>query len=178
MTETHVAAGLHLEGQEQTESLAWICADLAGAGCSFLLSGGLGAGKSTFARAFIRYLVGEDEEVPSPTFTLVQQYGPIDKDGQEIEIWHADLYRIGDPDEVLELGLDEAFETAICLVEWPERLGDFAPLEAVALHFEICEGGPAEDGDRLVALSLPEHMQPGYADAFAEAGFEVVWTNE
>ena len=175
MSETFAAAGLHISGQEETEALAWICADFAGPGSCFLLSGGLGAGKSTFARAFIRYLLGEDEEVPSPTFTLVQQYGPFAKGGQEVEIWHADLYRIGDPDEVLELGLDEAFETAICLVEWPDRLGDFAPPEAVALHFEICDGDPAEDGARAVALSLPERLRPDYEEAFDEAGFDVVW---
>lgn len=170
-----MAAGLQIESQEETEALAWICADLAGPGSCFLLSGGLGAGKSTFARAFIRYLVGDDEEVPSPTFTLVQQYGPVEKDGAEVEIWHADLYRIGDPDEVLELGLDEAFESAICLVEWPDRLGGFAPPEAVALHFEICDGDPLEDEGRMVALSMPDRLRPDYEDALAEAGFEVMW---
>jgi tRNA threonylcarbamoyladenosine biosynthesis protein TsaE len=98
-------------------------------GMTLLLEGPLGAGKSHIARAAIRALAGEETEVPSPTFTLVQTY-----DSPAGEIWHADLYRLGGPDEVEELGLVEAMATAIVLVEWPDRLGRRRPGEAAVLR--------------------------------------------
>ena len=104
---------------------------MARPGDAILLEGPIGAGKSCLARAFIRARLGADEEVPSPTFTLVQVY---DDDG--IEIWHADLYRLTHSDEVWELGLDQAFETAICLVEWPDRLGSHLPPDALTVRLE------------------------------------------
>ncbi|MEM1075487.1 MAG: tRNA (adenosine(37)-N6)-threonylcarbamoyltransferase complex ATPase subunit type 1 TsaE [Pseudomonadota bacterium] len=95
-----------------------------------LLEGAVGAGKTHFARHLIQSVLIEPEDVPSPTFTLVQIYetrhGPV---------WHADLYRLSSTYEIEELGLTEAFETAICLVEWPDRLGDLAPDEALSLRF-------------------------------------------
>lgn len=97
-----------------------------------LLHGPVGAGKSHFARALIQARLadlGRYEDVPSPTFTLVQIY-----DLGGIDLWHADLYRLTDPHECLELGLDHAFESAICLIEWPDRLGEYAPKTAVSLH--------------------------------------------
>lgn len=100
-------------------------------GDTVLLQGPLGAGKSHIARAAIRALVGADTDVPSPTFTLVQVY-----DGPLCEIWHADLYRLTGPDEVVELGLHDAMEQAIALVEWPERLGADVPAGAVWLRLE------------------------------------------
>ena len=88
-------------------------------GQSLLLDGPVGAGKTHFARAFIQARQGPAaEEVPSPTFTLVQTYD----DPLGTEIWHADLYRLGDPGEIAELGLEEAMAGAICLIEWPDRL--------------------------------------------------------
>lgn len=100
-------------------------------GDTLLLSGPIGAGKSAFARALIRSRLGNPtEDVPSPTFTIVQTYPHDDGD-----IWHCDLYRLTSSHEALELGLDEAFETSICLVEWPDRLGDLAPPNALRLLF-------------------------------------------
>lgn len=122
---------LSLPTAAETEALGRRLAALARPGDAILLEGPIGAGKSCLARAFIRARLGADEEVPSPTFTLVQVY---DDDG--IEIWHADLYRLTHSDEVWELGLDQAFETAICLVEWPDRLGSHLPPDALTVQLE------------------------------------------
>lgn len=94
-----------------------------------LLEGGIGAGKTHFSRCLIQSLLPEPEDVPSPTFTLVQVY-----DAPACEIWHSDLYRLSDPNEAIELGLEEAFETAICLVEWPDRLSDLTPEDALSME--------------------------------------------
>ena len=90
------------------------------------LKGELGAGKTTFARAFIRAR-GGGEAVPSPTFTLVQIYEIGD-----VPIWHFDAYRLRDPDEAWELGIEDAFRDGISLIEWPERLGPLLPARRLA----------------------------------------------
>ena len=102
------------------------------AGDCLLLAGPVGAGKTHFARGIIRALTGPAQEVPSPTFTLVQTY-----DSPRAEIWHADLYRLCHIDELVELGLEEAFDSAITLVEWPERLGAVRPPRRLELDFAI-----------------------------------------
>jgi tRNA threonylcarbamoyladenosine biosynthesis protein TsaE len=130
---------LFLPREEATTALGgWFAAHLQ-AGDTLLLSGPIGAGKSHFARAFIRARLGRQEDVPSPSFTLVQTYQA------DVEIWHSDLYRLSHPDEVFELGLDDAFSTAICLVEWPDRLGKFVPKQAISISFASeAEGRMAE----------------------------------
>ncbi|MFV0385422.1 tRNA (adenosine(37)-N6)-threonylcarbamoyltransferase complex ATPase subunit type 1 TsaE [Paracoccus sp. (in: a-proteobacteria)] len=102
-----------------TAALARMLAATARPGDTILLDGPVGAGKTHFARAFIRARQGDAaEDVPSPTFTLIQTYD----DPYGTEIWHADLYRLTDPSELDELGLDEAMDSAICLIEWPDRM--------------------------------------------------------
>ena len=112
-----------LADEAATNLLAHRIAGFTGAGDLVTLSGDLGAGKTTLARALIRELVGEPHlEVPSPTFTLMQVY-----DAPKFPIVHADLYRIKSPDELIELGWDEAAEGALLLVEWAERAGNQLP---------------------------------------------------
>ncbi|WP_300529653.1 tRNA (adenosine(37)-N6)-threonylcarbamoyltransferase complex ATPase subunit type 1 TsaE [Maricaulis sp.] len=93
-----------------------------GAGDVVFLTGGLGAGKTTLARAIIEALCGVSD-APSPTYTIVQTY----ETESGTPLWHADLYRIEEEAELEELGLDDAFEDAICLIEWPDRLGEWCP---------------------------------------------------
>ena len=137
-----------LADEDMTAQLAAQIAPQLRAGDTVLLVGEIGAGKSAFARALIRARLGRMEDVPSPTFTLVQTYQ--DEQG---DIWHCDLYRLTHPEEALELGLDEAFEAAICLIEWPDRLGDAAPQSSLTLTFE------AQENDHHVAISGPFDWQ-------------------
>lgn len=130
---------LFLPDAAATDQLGTWLADHLKAGDCVLLSGPIGAGKSHLARALIRARLGRFEDVPSPTFTLVQTYQA------DVEIWHADLYRLSHPDEVLELGLEDAFSHAICLIEWPERLGKHAPKDAIRVQMRArAEGRAAE----------------------------------
>lgn len=122
---------------EDTTRFAAALAPTLGPGDVLLLSGGIGAGKTHFARSVIQTRLaaaGLVEDVPSPTFTLVQTY-----EDDLAEIWHADLYRLTHPDEVEELGLIDAFSDAICLVEWPDRLGDLTPEGALALDLSTTD---------------------------------------
>lgn len=133
---------LKLASPDQTCAFARRLARVLRPGDVLLLEGGIGAGKTHFARCAIQSRLAAPEDVPSPTFTLVQTY-PIDAG----EIWHADLYRVGGPDELVELGLTEAFESAICLVEWPDRMGDLAPETALRLRFDLCDDDAARHVD-------------------------------
>jgi tRNA threonylcarbamoyladenosine biosynthesis protein TsaE len=144
-----------LPTEADTTALARRLAGRLEPGDTLLLSGPVGAGKSAFARALIRARLGDPEaEVPSPSFTLVQTYGQGDE-----AIWHADLYRLSHPEEVAELGLLAALEDAICLVEWPDRLGPRTPASALRLDLQaLGEGrqatfsGPAGWAPRLEGL--------------------------
>jgi tRNA threonylcarbamoyladenosine biosynthesis protein TsaE len=135
-----------LPDPDATDRLARAMAPWLEAADVLLLEGPIGAGKSHFARALIRALTRPDEEVPSPTFTLVQTY-----DAPSFEIWHADLYRLTHPDEAIELGLLEAFDTALCLIEWPDRLGPDLPARALSLCF-----APEGEGRRVAFRSVDD----------------------
>ena len=124
--------------ESDTVALAMQVAPLLVPGDTLFLEGPIGAGKSAFARALIRARLGRMEDVPSPTFTLVQTYDHPDGD-----IWHCDLYRLTHADEVMELGLDDAFANAICLIEWPDRLGADTPVDALTLTFSVEHDGHA-----------------------------------
>lgn len=107
-----------LADAEATTRLGAALAPLMRQGEALLLYGPLGMGKSTLARGLIRALTRPDEDVPSPTFTLVQFYD------SEPPVAHFDLYRLTRPEEAVEIGLDEALDTGFAVIEWPERLGE------------------------------------------------------
>jgi tRNA threonylcarbamoyladenosine biosynthesis protein TsaE len=123
------------------------------------LSGALGCGKTSFARAFIRAYGSGAEEVPSPTFTLVEIYSFPDRPA----IWHFDLYRLTAPEQAWELGIEEAWSDGISLVEWPERLGRLLPAEHLLLA--LADGaGPSARLARLAATAGWAGRLDGLAD--------------
>ena len=125
---------LDLPDEAATAALAGRLAALSEPGDVLGLAGELGAGKTTFARAFIRARGAADEEVPSPTFTLVQIY-----EAPGAAIWHFDLYRLDTAGDAWELGIEEAFASAISLIEWPDRLGLLLPRRRLAVTLEFAD---------------------------------------
>ena len=123
-----------LVDEAATAALGAALAAVARRGDVITLSGPLGVGKTALARGLLAAL-GHDGEVPSPTFAIVQPYGEI-----EPAVWHADLYRIEDPAELAEIGLDCA-EDGLLLVEWPERAGSGAWPQAIRLTLHFGDGG-------------------------------------
>lgn len=113
------------------------------------LAGPLGAGKTTLARGLISAWTQSAEPVPSPTYTLAQIY-----EGPKGALWHVDLYRLEHPDDVEELGLEEAFATALTLIEWPERLGGILPADRLELRFAM-----AGDARRLDMTGFGKWME-------------------
>lgn len=134
---------LNLPDAGATEALGQWFAQVLRPGDTILLEGPVGAGKTHFARSVIQSRLAEaglSEDVPSPTFTLVQTY-----DDDRATMVHADLYRLTSPDEVHELGLPDAFGRDICLVEWPDRLGPEAPADALTIRFRHSEDGASRE---------------------------------
>ena len=123
---------MELPDEAATEAFGRRLAGRLRPGDALCLSGGLGAGKTTLARAVIRALTRADEEVPSPTFTLMQSY-----DGRDFAIAHLDLYRLASAAEVFELGLEEALDTGAAIIEWPERLGSQLPPDRLDVGLTI-----------------------------------------
>ncbi len=137
--------GFDLPDEAATACLAQSLAARARKGDVFALFGELGSGKTAFARAFINALPAPNgiapatsEEVPSPTFTLLQTYQRA-----PAPVWHFDLYRLVRPDEVYELGFEDALSEGIVLIEWPERLGPLLPAERLELRFDFAERNEA-----------------------------------
>lgn len=139
---------LDLATSAATEAFGQRLALLLRPGDVVALEGPLGVGKSTLARAVIQTLMGAEITVPSPTFTLVQTY-----DTPQGPLWHVDAYRLSHPEEALELGLEDAFFQGITLIEWPEKLGEFLPTEALGLRLEDAGAG------RRLYVHLPSAWQ-------------------
>jgi tRNA threonylcarbamoyl adenosine modification protein YjeE len=146
---------LDLPDEAATAAFAAHLAARARRGDVLALQGPLGSGKTSFARAFIHAFTGADE-VPSPTFTLVETYAAPGKP----PVWHFDLYRLNTPEEALELGIEEAFTDAVSLIEWPERLGGWLPSEALRLGLE---DGPSANA-RRARLVVPASWADRLAD--------------
>jgi tRNA threonylcarbamoyladenosine biosynthesis protein TsaE len=136
---------IHLADEEATEALGRALAERLRAGDVVALFGSLGAGKTTLARGILQGL-GHAGDVASPTFPIVQTYEPPDT---RLPVWHVDLYRIEQAEELEELGLDEALQEGALLIEWPERLATLWP-ESLRLRLE-----PGGDGGRALTAEVP-----------------------
>jgi tRNA threonylcarbamoyladenosine biosynthesis protein TsaE len=137
---------LFLSDEAATVALGGQIAPLLKAGDVIYLQGELGMGKSSLARAIVRALTTPDQDVPSPTFTLMQTY-----DGPGFEIVHLDLYRLKSPEESYELALDDAQPHSVMLIEWPQRLGHLGFDDRLDIVLE--EGGNTNSEGRRVTLA-------------------------
>lgn len=160
-----------LPDEAATAALGMLLADQLRPGDAILLDGALGVGKTCFARALIRHLSGDaGTEVPSPSFNLVLTYDiPPDrfKGGM---LWHFDLYRVSDPRELDELGLDDALRDGVTLIEWPDRLGRQVPAGALTVSLALLTdaAGPRQaelHGDAAWAARLADLPESFSCDA-------------
>ena len=121
--------------ESETQAIAAQLAAVVKAGDIIALDGTLGVGKTVFCRGFIRAFL-PDQEVPSPTFTLLQTY-----DTDRFPIYHFDLYRLKKPEEVYELGIEDAFADGVSLIEWPEKMGGILPKKHIHIRMETVATG-------------------------------------
>ena len=169
MIQSHTLTSLTLETPTQTAALGAHLWPLLQSGDCLLLSGPLGAGKTTFARGVIQAACGHETDVPSPSFSLLQTYDATPA------LWHFDLYRLEQPDEIWELGWEESFD-AVRLIEWPQKATPLMPKDALLLsfgepdaktptqrqlHFQISPvGGPQEQHWQSVLNILTNSRKP------------------
>ena len=137
------------------------------AGDVIALSGALGAGKSALARAIIQAVDPTEDDVPSPTFTLVQTYDSAATDGTALPVYHFDLYRLDHPDDAYELGIEDAFADGICLIEWPDKLGDALDYLATTPPVRITLTQQDNDTRRLDIDGLPDDIARDMAAALS-----------
>ena len=112
----------------------------------------LGAGKTEFCRALI-HAIGYHKDVPSPTFSLLQTYEPLLDDFETPAVWHLDLYRLENSEDVLELGIEDGFDTAITLIEWPDKMGSYLPEEHLKITLSMAE----HEGARHIKLTCTDY---------------------
>ncbi|MFC7048466.1 tRNA (adenosine(37)-N6)-threonylcarbamoyltransferase complex ATPase subunit type 1 TsaE [Emcibacter nanhaiensis] len=146
-----------------TKRLAESLAPCLRTGDIIAFDGDLGAGKTELCRAIIHAL-GYAEDVPSPTFNLVQVYEPPVDDQETVAVWHFDFYRLEEPAEALELGIDDAFDQAVSLIEWPSRIGRYLPEDHLVVRLEIA----GEGEERLLTVEGGRSWQRRLAGVFAD----------
>lgn len=129
-----------------TDAFGRAVADVLAVGDVITLSGDLGAGKTSLARGLLAGL-GLAEEAPSPSFAIVIAYGSPDV---RLPVAHVDLYRLDGPDDIAELGLDDALIDGALVIEWPERLGALGWPNSLAIHISV-----GEDGTRILTADVP-----------------------
>ena len=161
---------IELSDLAATRRLGRLLAAQLKAGDVIALSGTLGAGKSALARAIIQAVDPTEDDVPSPTFTLVQHYALADG----TPLWHLDLYRIDGAQDAMALGLDDAFVDAVCLIEWPERLKKFLPKTNLSIHLYADEAADGSDDTtglgssvRFADVTAPLHWADRITDLVA-----------
>lgn len=145
---------INLQTEAETAAFGARLAPALRGGDVALLEGPLGAGKSTLARGLIQAFSGA-LDVPSPTFTLVETY-----EGAKEAIWHFDLYRLEKPGDVWELGFEEALESGICLIEWPDRIESLLPDDVLRLRLDV-----KDDGGRRLRVNAPDRWAPALRQA-------------
>lgn len=140
---------LILSDPQHTHDLAAQIAAQAAPGDCLRLEGDLGVGKTTFARGFIQALAEESDIIASPTFTLVQSYPTR----QGWPVWHFDLYRLAHPRDLESIGLDEALQTGVSLIEWPKVASSMLPPQSLRIRLAY---GRVPDERLVTCVGLPE----------------------
>ena len=126
-----LSININLKSEKDTLKFGSNLAKIARCGDIFALSGDLGTGKTVVARGFIKQIIGNDTNVASPTFNLVNTY-----ESNKGTIWHFDLYRLENSNEIEELGLDEAISEGICIIEWPEKATNEIPKNRLCIFLK------------------------------------------
>ena len=149
---------LPLDDLAATKRFAEVLAGCMVPGRVFCLSGPLGVGKSELARAMITAACGPQDDIPSPTFTLVQPY----QSSHGFDVWHMDLYRLETAQQALALGIEEAVYECCCLIEWPEKIADLLPSDQVRIDLAM----GSEQDSRVVALAAAPAVIGFFKDRF------------
>ena len=130
------------KNEKETMQIAAQLAKKVKLGTVCLLYGTLGAGKSAFCRGFIQSLCPDVQDVPSPTFTILQTY-----EAEGFDIYHFDMYRLKREEEAFEIGIDDAFFEGVSLIEWPEKINSLLPKNSIKITILI-----QEDQTRLITI--------------------------
>ena len=144
----------------QTRRFAFCLSQFMAPGRVFSISGPLGAGKSELARGMVTAVCGPQDDIPSPTFTIVQPY--LSDAG--FEVWHMDLYRLETAEQALALGIEDAFYECCCLIEWPDKLQELLPEDQIRIDLAMGSDSRA----RVLALAAaPEILDQFKQDYFS-----------